>query len=196
MESGTKPTTNEVSTDLMPQYHRAHIPGGTYFFTVVTFNRQPLFKEESAVLWLKQCLEAEVERHPFTIRAMVVLPDHLHTIWTLPEDDSDYSMRWRQIKSNFSRHYDRSTNGDVPESRRRKQEQDIWQRRFWEHAIKDQEDFNRHCDYIHFNPVKHGLVKSAAGWKASTFQRFVELGVYESDWGGRPDRTLLAMDCE
>ncbi len=126
----------------------------------------------------------------------MILPDHLHTIWTLPDDDSEFSTRWKRIKATFSRHYQGYIIEDISESMRRKKEKGIWQRRFWEHMIRDQTDFNRHCDYIHYNPVKHGLVNSPLEWKHSSFRKFVEKGLYPTDWGQSPVKGLLGMDLE
>lgn len=165
------------------QYRRAFIPGGTYFFTLVTFRRQPIFADPHAVGFLRGALRRTMERMPFTIVASVVLPDHMHFIWTLPTDNSDFSTRWRLIKSDFTRHW--CKRGAVSEnaSRLKKGEQDVWQRRFWEHAIRDDEDLMRHVEYVHYNPVKHGLVKSAVDWEYSSFRKYEEEGLYAVDWG-------------
>jgi putative transposase len=121
-------------------------------------------------------------RHPFEIAATVVLPDHLHAIWTLPEGDADFALRWRLIKSAFSREL--PDDERISASRARKAERGIWQRRYWEHTLRDENDFARHFDYIHFNPVKHGHVGRVTDWPYSTFHRMVQLGVYPEDWGG------------
>jgi putative transposase len=113
---------------------------------------------------------------------MVILPDHLHTIWTLPDGDHDFSQRWRQIKSAFSREIAKEER--ISQSRLRKQERGIWQRRFWEHVIRDEEDFNRHVDYIHINPVKHGYIQKVADWPYSSFHQYVRLGILPVDWAG------------
>jgi putative transposase len=134
--------------------------------------------------------------HPFAIDAMVVLPDHLHTIWTLPEGDSDFSSRWKMVKGAFSRRYSEDRTGDISESMCQKHEKGIWQRRFWEHAIRDEEDFNRHCDYIHYNPVKHRLVSSPVEWKYSSFGDLVKKGIYPSNWGHNQGKKLAEMDFE
>jgi putative transposase len=121
-------------------------------------------------------------RHPFTIDAMVVLPDHLHAIWPLPEGDADFATRWRLIKSAFSRGF--GAGERISKSRASKGERGIWQRRYWEHTIRDDNDFARHVDYIHFNPVKHRLVARVRDWPYSSFHRLVKLGVYPYDWAG------------
>ena len=122
------------------------------------------------------------QRHPFATDAMVVLPDHLHAVWTLPEGDADVAMRWRQIKSAFSRAL--PTIEPISGSRAAKGERGVWQRRFWEHTIRDENDFARHIDYIHINPVKHRLVTRVRDWPYSSFHRMVKLGVYPEDWAG------------
>jgi putative transposase len=122
------------------------------------------------------------QHHPFTIDAIVVLPDHLHTIWTLPEGDADFSTRWRLIKSAFSRNLD--TPEMISQSRAAKGERGIWQRRYWEHTIRDDNDLARHVDYIHINPVKHRLVARVRDWPHSSFHRMVRLGTYPEDWAG------------
>ena len=120
------------------------------------------------------------QRHPFTIDAIVILPDHLHTVWTLPEGDADFAMRWQLIKSTFSRGL--AHNERISQSRLAKRERGIWQRRYWEHTIRDDVDFARHVDYVHINPVKHGLVNRVRDWAPSSFRRHVELGNYPIDW--------------
>ena len=127
---------------------------------------------------------------------MVVLPDHLHAIWVLPDDDYDFSVRWRLIKTAFSRSRPESSARDVSDSRLMKKEKGIWQRRFWEHMIRDEDDLNLHRDYIHYNPMKHGLAASPGLWKHSSFQKFVEEGLYPRDWGQSPQKQLLEMNLE
>ena len=180
----------------MPDYRRAYLKGGTFFFTVVSYKRCPILKEEAAIDLLWQCFQTTMATYPFRIDAIVILPDHLHTIWTLPRDDPEFSTRWKRIKATFSRHYRGYIIEDISESMRRKKEKGIWQRRFWEHMIRDQTDFNRHCDYIHYNPVKHGLVNSPLEWKHSSFRKFVEKGLYRQDWGQLPEKELLEMNLE
>ena len=180
----------------MPDYRRAYLKGRTFFFTVVSYKRYPIFREEAAIDLLWQCFQTTMTIYPFRVDATVILPDHLHTIWTLPDSDHDFSTRWKRIKATFSRHYRGCIIEDVSESMRRKKEKGIWQRRFWEHAIRDQSDFNRHCDYIHYNPVKHGLVNSPLEWEYSSFRKFVEKGLYCQDWGQSPAKELLKMDLE
>jgi putative transposase len=166
------------------RYRRAILPGGTCFFTLVTFQRRPIFASPQAVELLRYAFGYVLARMPFTIVASVVLPDHLHCIWTLPPDDSNYSTRWRMIKGHFTRHWQKGEKESQNASRRMKGEADVWQRRFWEHLIRDEVDLNRHIEYIHYNPVKHGLVRSPAEWEYSSFMRFVREGNYPIDWGG------------
>ena len=167
----------------MADYRRAFLKGGTFFFTVVTYKRVQIFQYEANITLLKQCFKATMRNYPFRIDAIVVLPDQIHTIWTLPDEDADYSTRWRLIKKRFSLRYFPEKTRLVSESMLKKQERGIWQRRFWEHLIRDDEDFNRHCDYIHYNPVKHGLVQSPEFWKPSSYHDFVKKGYYSQGWG-------------
>jgi len=171
----------------MANYRRALIPGGTFFFTVVTEQRARILCEEPARRALRRALRECRDRWPFRIDALVLLPDHLHTIWSLPLGDTDYSKRWAWIKKEFSQAW-LSIGGCeqlISEARIRRRRKGIWQPRFWEHAIKDEDDYTRHFDYIHWNPVKHNLVQVVCDWPYSTFHRWVRLGVYSSrGWGG------------
>lgn len=180
----------------MPDYRRAFLKGGTFFFTVVTYNRRPIFTEESSVRLLMWCLDTTMDTHPFRIDAMVILPDHMHTIWTLPDGEADFSTRWKLVKGTFSRHYSGFKINDISESMLRKNEKGIWQRRFWEHSIRNEDDFNRHCDYIHYNPVKHGLVNSPVEWEHSSLRNFIERGIYPLDWGLNMDKESAGIDFE
>ncbi len=153
--------------------------GGSYFFTVNLRDR----RSDLLVLGietLRSAVRATRARHPFTIDAWVVLPDHMHCVWTLPPGDVDFPLRWQMIKALFSRSTPR------PEIRRasllRKRETGIWQRRYWEHTIRDQQDYAAHMDYVHFNPVKHGFAANAADWPFSSFSRCMALGLYPSGW--------------
>jgi putative transposase len=166
------------------QYQRAYIPGGTYFFTIVTYQRRIVFSSPGAVDNLRNAFQYTLRRMPFTIVASVILPEHMHFIWTLPQDDSNYSTRWRLIKSHFTHHWQGKGTIEVNASRQEKGEADIWQRRFWEHLIRDEADLNRHIEYIHYNPVKHGLVRTPGAWEYSSFMKYVREGIYPIDWGG------------
>ena len=158
----------------MSNYRRVYIPGSWYFFTVVTYKRQPILTTETGLAALKAAVVETRAKYPFTSIAWVILPDHLHYIWQLPDGDADFSTRWSLIKWRFTRGYLRGeggTNGDRSASRKRHREQNIWQRRFWEHCIRDDEDLERHIDYIHYNPVKHGLVHEPLQWRFSSAHR-------------------------
>ena len=172
----------------MSDYHRVYIPGGVFFFTVVTLGRTPIFVDEERVEMLRQAFRKVMAIQPFQIDAMVVLPEHLHCIWQMPEGDADYSSRWREIKKATSRQIDIATNG--------RNERPVWQRRFWEHAISDAEDWRRHMDYIHYNPVKHGLASRPGDWRWSSFGSAVARGWYEKSWGACEPAEIAGMNCE
>ncbi|MGQ0593818.1 MAG: REP-associated tyrosine transposase [Gammaproteobacteria bacterium] len=159
----------------MPHYIRSHVPGGSYFFTVALLERRRRLLTEN-IDALREALRSVHIQRPFRIDAVVVLPDHLHCMWTLPQNDADFSTRWRLIKSAFARAI--ASEERLSSRRQAKHERGIWQRRFWEHAIRDQRDFDAHLDYIHFNPIKHGWVSRVADWPHSSFHRFVRLGWY------------------
>jgi putative transposase len=165
----------------MTNYRRNLLAGGSFFFTVNLAERHLHLLTEH-IEGLRNAFRETRRLHPFTIDAMVVLPDHLHTLWTLPEDDADFATRWRLIKSAFSRSL--ATGERVSASRAAKGERGIWQRRYWEHTIRDDNDFAGHADYIHINPVKHRLVSRVRDWPYSSFHRMVKLGVYPEDWAG------------
>ncbi len=165
------------------QYRRSRARGARFFFTVVTHERRRFLCLEPNVALMREALRYVIGRHPFLIDAFVLLPDHLHCIWTLPEDDNDFSTRWRLIKSYFSRKCANQFKVSRTANRQKKAEQAVWQHRFWEHQIRDDRDFISHVEYIHYNPVKHGLVKSPDAWTHSTFHRYVKQGIYHSGWG-------------
>jgi putative transposase len=165
----------------MTRYRRNFVPGGSYFFTVNLAERRLRLLTEHVEL-LRTAFREINDRHPFTVEATVVLPDHLHAIWTLPEGDADFAMRWRLIKATFSRGVPPGER--VSSSRSNKGERGIWQRRYWEHTLRGELDFERHVDYIHFNPVKHGHVARVCDWPYSTFHQMVRLGIYPEDWAG------------
>ncbi len=170
----------------MSRYRRANTEGATYFFTLVTYRRQTLLCDEIIRRALRQAVEAVRLKRPFKIDAWVLLPDHLHCVWTLPPGDAEYAIRWSMIKRSVSLAC--STEYRCLEwinsSKRKHRESTLWQRRYWEHRIRDNLDFARHIDYIHYNPVKHGLCQRAVDWPYSTFHRYVSGGVYTADWGG------------
>jgi putative transposase len=165
----------------MTDYRRNFISGGTYFFTVTLADRRLRLLTEH-IEALRTAFRETRRNHFFTIEAMVVLPDHLHAIWTLPTDDANFATRWRLIKSAFSRSLD--IKEKISTSRAAKGERGIWQRRYWEHTIRDETDFERHVDYIHINPLKHGLVIQVRDWPYSSFHRMVKLGIYPDGWAG------------
>jgi len=167
----------------MPTYRRNFLAGGFYFFTVNLANRRLRLLTENVDL-LRAAFRYTRQRHPFAIEAIVVLPDHLHTIWRMPEGDADFAVRWALIKASFSRTLRKGE--PVSASRRRRRERGIWQRRYWEHTIRDEDDLGRHLDYIHFNPVKHGHVACVATWPYSSFHRMVRLGFYPESGSGDP----------
>jgi len=169
----------------MPNYIRKYVPGGTYFFTLVSQDRRPILTSPLARRCLRLALEHELTKAPFTLEAIVLLPDHLHAIWTLPEGDSNYSIRWKRIKEQFTRSYlaGGGTEGRATSSRRKHEERAVWQQRFWEHTVDDEDDFENCFDYLHYNPVKHGLVTSVSDYSWSSFHRYVKSGHYPSNWG-------------
>jgi putative transposase len=178
----------------MPNYRRAVSFGGTFFFTQVSFDRAPFLCDESARNTLRDVIEQCRRRWPLELEAMVLLPDHLHAMWTLPDGDSDYSMRWGWLKKTFTQqwlaeggHESITSPAKVRDGRR-----GVWQPRFFEHTIRDDDDFNEHLNYIHYNPVKHGLVQCPHQWPYSTFRKWVGRGMYDHDWqctcgGKQPD---------
>jgi putative transposase len=178
----------------MPNYRRAKIEGGTYFFTVVTDRRKKILcLTESRRVLCNTIIEVKKD-YPFSIDAWVLLPDHIHCIWTLPRHDCDFSKRWGLIKARFTKRVKRAPHQEswVNASKRKHREATIWQRRFWEHRIRDDNDFTRHVDYIHYNPVKHGYVDRVSDWPYSTFHRFVRSGVYSTEWAR--GQTIIAGD--
>ncbi len=175
------------------RYRRAFLPGGTYFFTLVTFERRPIFANEQAIQLLRQAFQITMIKHPFKIEAGVILPDHIHTIWSLPENDNNYPTRWRLIKSYFTRNWEAARAIPNTESRLKKGERAVWQRRYWEHLIRDDADWQQHVNYIHYNPVKHGLVSAPREWKHSSFYLFVKRGFYSPDWGAGEAPDLDAL---
>jgi len=179
----------------MPDYRRAYVPGGTYFFTVVTYRRLRIFSDPRVQSLLGSVIRECQRDWPFTINAMVLLPDHLHTLWSLPPGDENYSARWSRIKLKFTKEWLASGGRDsaVSPGKKRERRRGVWQRRFWEHAVEDVEDFDSHFDYIHYNPVKHRYVTSPADWPGSSFHRWVKACVYEPGWGRSDDRILQAQ---
>ena len=161
-------------------YRRAFTQGGTYFFTLTLANRQSqlLTKHIGA---LRQSIRRVKTTHPFLMDAIVILPEHLHLMLTLPKNDEDYPNRISRIKANFTRQIPKHET--VSESRLRKGERGIWQRRYWEHQIRDDSDYNNHINYIHYNPVKHGHVTSPIDWPYSSIHRYIRERILPKDWG-------------
>jgi putative transposase len=170
----------------MSRYRRLKAEGGTFFFTVTLADRSSdlLVREVDR---LRAVYRSIGQRFPFQTVAICILPDHLHAIWSLPDNDADFSTRWSLIKSGFSRGLPAPPRSL---SKVAKREKGIWQRRYWEHAIRNDDDLARHIDYIHFNPVKHGLVQCVVDWPHSSFHRYVERGELPGDWGGDMRETL------
>jgi putative transposase len=172
----------------MPEYRRAYQPGGTFFFTLVTHDRQPLFSDRANVERLRAAVREVRDMWPFESVAGVVLFDHLHFMWTLPPGDSEYSKRIGRMKVLFTRSLadtpwsDLTVSSTHAASRHRQGESGVWQRRFWEHVIRDADDYEHHFNYLHYNPVKHGLCGCPHDWTASSFAYWVERKVYDPSW--------------
>jgi putative transposase len=169
----------------MPNYRRLYVPGGTYFFTLVTHQRRPLFAADINRQLLAEVIKKTQAKRPYTEFAWVWLPDHIHWIWTLPPGDSNYSLRIAQIKETFTRRFLQSggQEGATTANRLSHRERAVWQQRFWEHTVRDEDDLIHAVEYVHWNPVKHGYVKRAIDWPWSSFARFVEMGFYPANWG-------------
>jgi len=173
----------------MATYVRSRAPGGTFFFTLVTFQRRRLFANPKNLEILSEIIAEVHKDYPFTMDAWVFLPDHLHCLWTLPPEEVDFSKRWGLIKAKFTKAISKEQGRSslLTGSRIRHGESAIWQRRFWEHQIRDERDLQMHLDYIHFNPVKHGLVDSPGKWPYSSFREFVKRDLYPDNWGENID---------
>ncbi len=165
------------------RYRRNYVPGGTYFFTVNLLQRDKRLLVEHINV-LRQAITKVKSNRPFIIDAWVVLPDHMHAVWTLPSEDADYSSRWREIKKAFCKQLPPIES--LSSIRKAKGERGIWQRRFWEHTIKNEADYRHHINYTYYNPVKHGLVSQVKDWPHSSFHRDVRLGLFDNDWCGLP----------
>ncbi|OLU13510.1 MULTISPECIES: transposase [unclassified Pseudomonas] len=170
----------------MPNYRRARVPGATYFFTVNLQDRRSdlLIRE---IDLLRETVRATRARHPFHIDAWVVLPDHMHCMWTLPPGDAGFTLRWKVIKFAFAKRL--PVTETRTDNQQRRGERGIWQRRYWEHLIRDERDYQQHFDYIHINPLKHGYVEQLADWPYSSFHRAVAMGVYPAGWCVEPERS-------
>ncbi|AXO60491.1 transposase [Pseudomonas sp. phDV1] len=166
----------------MPNYRRAFAPGASWFFTVNLLQRRRNDLLLRHVELLRDAVRRVHRDYPFTIDAWVVLPEHMHCVWTLPPGDADYPLRWRLIKTFFCRGLPSDEYRSL--TRLRRGERGIWQRRYLEHQLRDDEDFRRHIDYVYINPCKHGLVGRVADWPHSSFHRDVVMGLYPVDWAG------------
>jgi len=176
----------------MPNYRRVWCPAGIYFFTVNLYNRQRNDLLVRHIELLRASVQKVKQRHPFYIHGWVVLPDHLHCVIELPENDTDFSLRWRLIKMEFSKGLPPLEK--ISPNRHKRGERGIWQRRFWEHLIRDEADYLAHMDYIHINPLKHGLVKCVVDWPYSTFHKLVQQNIYEPNWAGGRETVLTYTD--
>ena len=176
----------------MSNYRRAWRKGGTYFFTVNLLERYQNDLLIRHIDTLRQVVEKVRLKHPFTVHAWVVLPEHMHCVIELPEGDDNFSVRWRLIKIGFSKALPKTERISVV--RQKRGERGIWQRRFWEHLIRDERDFVAHVDYVHFNPVKHGWVRRVKDWEYSTVHRYVDQGVLPLDWAGGDANLLSGLD--
>ncbi len=166
-------------TSIMPNYLRYRIPGGCYFFTVNLLERKSTLLVDHIDL-LRESVRACKQKRPFHIDAWVVLPEHMHCIWTLPVGDDDFSNRWKIIKVHFSKGLPKLER--LSKVRIKRGERGIWQRRFWEHAVRDDSDYENHMNYVHFNPVKHRYVDKVIDWPFSSFHHHVKKGTYSKDW--------------
>jgi putative transposase len=179
----------------MSRYRRSLAAGATYFFTVVAYHRQAILCYDLLRHALRDAIESVRLARPFVIDAWVLLPDHLHCIWTLPEGDADFSTRWAMIKRKVSLACAATYKQEnlLTASKQKHRESTIWQRRFWEHQIRDDDDddFSRHLDYLHYNPVNHGLVTQVNEWPYSSFHRYVERGVFDANWGNTHEQNFF-----
>lgn len=182
----------------MSEYRRYYQPGGCFFFTLVTEGRAPILTTAHGRSALREAILKAKSRWPFGMPAVVLLPDHIHAIWNLPRGDADFSTRWAFIKQAFTRSWLRNDGAEraVSAAKARDRRRGVWQRRFWEHVIRDEVDLERHADYLHYNPAKHGLVRCPMDWPYSSFHRWVRQGDYPPDWGcaGRSRPTLRFDD--
>jgi putative transposase len=168
----------------MPNYRRAWIPGGCWFFTVNLLDRSSTMLTER-IEALREAVQWTLQRYPFQTDAFVVLPDHVHAVWTLPPSDADFSIRWRMIKSRFTRLLPKKD--EISRVRKERGERGVWQRGYWEHLIRDERDYARHVEYCYINPVKHTLVRRVQDWPYSSFHRDVRAGIFPQDWAGEVD---------
>ncbi len=172
----------------MPNYRRWRMDGGVFFFTIVMYRRRRLLTSPKSRQMLHEAFDEARSHHPFEIDGLVLIPDHIHMLMRLPDGEDDYSRRISAMKRNFTERF-LSCESETAQSDGRSNQgyRGVWQERFYEHCIRDYKDFKQHLDYIHVNPVKHGLVERPADWAWSSFDRYVKQGVYEPDWCGDVD---------
>ena len=172
----------------MSNYRRDNSQGATWFFTVVTYQRREFLCDDRVRVALRSAIRKVQAKYPFIIEAWVLLPDHFHCIWTLPELDSNFQLRISLLKRFVTRACSEFLHRDSlsTPSKRKRNESTIWQRRYWEHKINDEKDFKHHMDYIHYNPVKHELAQSPIEWPYSTIHRLTKNRVYPENWAINP----------
>jgi putative transposase len=168
----------------MPDYRRCHVPGGAYFFTCVTHVRGQILTTDLGRECLREAIEKVQNDHPFEIVAIVLLPDHWHTVWSLPRGDARYPLRWMRIKEEFTKRWLARGGAERPQSasRERHRQRGVWHKRYWEHTVRDENDLKRCVDFVHWNPRKHRLVARVRDWPWSSVHRFVQSGEYDIDW--------------
>lgn len=194
MKSRQRPSFADRSPggETVSDYRRWFVKGGTYFFTVVTYGRRRILTSEPGRRFLRESVRSVQDDHPFRLIATVLLPDHWHLVMQLPQGDDGYSPRMQLIKRRFTERWLGAglSEARVTESQRRRNERGVWQVRFWEHSVRDAQDLEHCCDYVHWNPRKHDLVTRVSDWPWSSFHRFVAEGWYPADWGGVAPRSL------
>lgn len=172
----------------MSEYRRLYREGGWYFFTVLTYHREKILTQPAHIMRLRHAFHLVKDKYPFYIDGIIILPDHIHCIWRLPTEDDDFSLRWKLIKRYFSIGINTPLTGRA--------EKKVWQRRFWEHLLRNEKDWQAHMDYIHYNPVKHGYVKSPKDWHHGSFHSAVKRGLYDEDWGASEPCSIKGMNLE
>jgi len=176
----------------MSSYRRNYVPGGTFFFTLVTYDRRPILTTDLGRQCLREAMSIVRGDLPFDLIAICLLPDHLRAVWVMPEGDADYSVRWKRIKHEFSTRWLAGGGSEamVTASQKKEGRRGIWQPHYWEHTVRDEDDLERCVDYIHWNPRKHRLVRRVQDWRYSSFHRFVDAGHYEKHWGGTEPKSI------
>ncbi|NND96524.1 MAG: transposase [Pirellulaceae bacterium] len=179
----------------MSSYRRNFVPGGTFFFTLVTYGRRPILTTDLGRRCLREAFATIKRRSPFQLFAICLLPDHLHCVWLMPSADADFATRWKRIKHEFSTRWlaGGGIEAEVTPAQQREGRRGIWQPRYWEHTVRDEVDLERCVDYIHWNPRKHAIVRRVKDWPYSSFQRFVSEGQYEADWGGTAPASIVGQ---